>query len=214
MNLGSWFLRLAVGCLLRNNCSNMKTTTILGALFLGAFTWAAGAADAQTLQANAETTTVAWEGGKLVGGTHNGHIALENGTLMLRGDKIAGGEFTMDMTSMTNADLPEDLAAKLMGHLMSDDFFAVETHPTSRLVIQRASPFQDNAATVNGQITIKGITHPVTFDVQRVGKAYEATIVIDRSKFDVRYGSDSFFDNLGDNVILDAFTLNIHLETL
>ena len=61
--------------------------------------------------------------------------------------------------------------------------------------------------------TIKGHTEEVSFDVARNGDAFDAELVLDRSKFDVRYGSGSFFDNLGDNVILDDFTMRIHLVT-
>lgn len=193
---------------------NMKNTFVLSALFFGAFIFAAGSSAAQTSKVNTETSTITWEGGKLVGGTHNGGISLTEGYLTLRADQIAAGQFTIDMASMTNADLPADVGANLMGHLMSDDFFSVETYPTAQLVIERASAFKQNKASVSGQMTIKGKTQPVTFEVERAGNAYEATIVIDRSKFDVRYGSDSFFDNLGDNVILDEFTVNIHLELL
>ena len=61
--------------------------------------------------------------------------------------------------------------------------------------------------------TITGHTERVSFDVVKNGDAFDAEVVLDRSKFDVRYGSDSFFDKLGDNVILDDFTMRIHLVT-
>ena len=100
-----------------------------------------------------------------------------------------------------------------MGHLKSDDFFGVETYPTATLEIVSSTRFVDGRATVQANATIKGHTERVSFDVVNNGDAFDAEVVLDRSKFDVRYGSDSFFDNLGDNVILDDFTMRIHLVT-
>ena len=82
------------------------------------------------------------------------------------------------------------------------------------MVIAKASSFKNETSTVEANVSIKGITERVTFDVQRDGQALDAILVLDRSKFDVRYGSNSFFDNLGDNAISDEFILNIHLVVL
>ena len=116
------------------------------------------------------------------------------------------------MTTMTNADLPEGIGNKLMGHLKSDDFFSVGTYPNASLVIASATPFVDGQSTVEATLTIKGISKQVSFDVSRKGQAYDAQLVIDRAQFDVRYGSGSFFDNLGDDAILDEMTFEVHLE--
>jgi polyisoprenoid-binding protein YceI len=67
---------------------------------------------------------------------------------------------------------------------------------------------------VDARLTIKNITHPVSFKARKDGKAYTAEIVIDRSKYDVRCGSGSFFDNLGDNMIYDEFTMIVRIETI
>nr|MDA3843984.1 YceI family protein [Candidatus Kapabacteria bacterium] len=71
--------------------------------------------------------------------------------------------------------------------------------------------FKNGKATIKGKITIKGKTKNISFIVKRSGNKYKAKIEIDRSKFDVRYGSDSFFDNLGDKAIDDIFTLDVKL---
>jgi hypothetical protein len=77
-----------------------------------------------------------------------------------------------------------------------------------------ASQFVDGKSQVQASVTIKGHKEQIEFDVVRKGNVFEAEIVLDRAKFDVRYGSGSFFDDLGDDLILDAFTMNIRLETI
>lgn len=187
-----------------------KTIAIFSALAL-AFTVNLG--QAQTYKINTSESTLEWEGGKITGSTHTGLIQLSNGYLQLANDAFSLGQFTIDMTSMTNTDLGGDYGDKLMGHLKSDDFFSVETYPEATLEILSSTRFVDGRATVQANATIKGHTERISFDVVKNGDAFDAEIVLDRSKFDVRYGSDSFFDNLGDNVILDNFTMRVHLVT-
>ena len=89
--------------------------------------------------------------------------------------------------------------------MKSDDFFGVEAYPTATLAITGVNPQQGDQYTNVGDLTIKGITHPVEFPatvgLQNDQLTAEATITVDRSEYNVRYGSSSFFDNLGDNVI-------------
>ena len=117
------------------------------------------------------------------------------------------------MNTLTNEDLEDEgYNQKLVGHLKSDDFFGVEKYPTSSFEITSATKFSNGKATVSGKLSIKGKTENISFDVVKNGSAYIAKVDVDRSKFDVRYGSDSFFDNLGDKVIDDIFTLDIKLQ--
>ena len=126
--------------------------------------------------------------------------------------KIVSGEFNIDMNSINCKDLTdESWNQKLVGHLKSDDFFGVAKFPTAKLVINESQAFNKDEAVVTGKLTIKGITHPLTFTAKRNGNTYESTITIDRSKYDIRYGSGKFFDNLGDNMIYDEFTLEVKL---
>ena len=125
------------------------------------------------------------------------------------------GSFVVDMTSITNTDLKDDDSnQKLVGHLKSDDFFGVEKYPTATFDLKESTKFSNGKATVSGEITIKGKKENISFEVERSGKEYSATVDIDRSKFDVRYGSKKFFDNLGDRAINDIFTLYITLFVL
>lgn len=155
---------------------------------------------------------IAWSGKKIVGGSHNGEIKLKSGTLEIKNDQIVKGTFIVDMNTISNHDLEDkDYNSKLVGHLKSDDFFGVEKYPTASFNIKKSSKFINGKATVTGDITIKGTTKEITAIVSRSNNSFNTKLEIDRSQFDVRYGSNSFFDNLGDKAIDNIFVLDINL---
>lgn len=175
-------------------------------------TLSATALNAQTYNADVKKSMLSWHG-KKVTGEHIGNINLKEGQLELKDGKIVKGKFIIDMTSITNSDLKDaGYNQKLVNHLKSDDFFGVAKHPEAKIEILKSTPFTNNEASVDGNLTIKNITHPISFKAKREGQAYTAVIVVDRSKYDVRYGSGSFFDNLGDNMIYDEFTMTVRVE--
>lgn len=158
-----------------------------------------------------EKSGIKWNG-KKIGGEHHGYIQLKNGTLEIKNNKIAKGKFIVDMTTITNEDIDnENFKKKLIDHLKSDDFFGVEKYPESTFVVTKSTEFSGGKATVTGKLTIKENTEEITFDVKKNGHVYTATLKIDRSKFDVRYGSKSFFDDLGDKAIDDIFILDVKI---
>jgi polyisoprenoid-binding protein YceI len=166
---------------------------------------------------NATDSKVEWVG-KKVTGQHNGTVAIKSGELIIKDGTLQGGTFVMDMTSITSTDLEGEYQQKLNGHLQSADFFGVEKFPTATFKITEVKPNGKNGKfTVTGDMTIKSTTKPVSFDAQLVANGDKvvaiADIVIDRSEFDVRYGSGSFFDDLGDKTIYDDFTLSVNLVT-
>ncbi len=162
-------------------------------------------------EVDVESSTVTWTGEKVTG-SHNGTIELESGHLMLEDEKIVGGEFVMDMSSITVTDLSGENKGKLEGHLKSEDFFGVEKHPTAKLVITSAAAKGDGKYGIVGDLTIKNETHPITFDLNMNGDSASTKLTIDRSDYNVRYGSGSFFDNLGDKTIYDNFELDVNLK--
>ena len=162
-------------------------------------------------EVNIKESKITWIG-KKVTGAHNGSIQLKSGHLNLENDKIIGGEFVMDMSSITVEDLKGENKEKLEGHLKSDDFFGIEKHPTAKLVITDASKKDGNKYDITGDLTIKEKTHPISFEMDYNGDSASTQLSIDRSKFDVRYGSGSFFDNLGDKTIYDNFDLDVKLK--
>jgi len=166
---------------------------------------------AQKVEVNAEKSTIAWHGEKVVG-DHDGNIQIKSGFFELKDDQIVAGNFVIDMNSITNSDLKDaGYNKKLVTHLKSDDFFGVEKYPTANFRITKSFKFTNGKAIVTGDITIKGKTESISFEVTKEGKVYTAKIDIDRSKFNVRYGSSSFFDKLGNKAIDDIFTLKIKL---
>lgn len=166
--------------------------------------------DGEKKEIKTESSTVTWKAYK-VGGGHEGTVNLKEGHLMFDGAKLTGGEFVVDMPSLVTTDDLGDSKAKLEGHLKSDDFFGVETHPTAKLIITSVKPFNDKSSTVTGDLTIKGITKPITFVISLFDSKATATLKVDRAKYDVRYGSGSFFENLGDKTIYDEFDLVVDL---
>ncbi len=166
-----------------------------------------------TFEVSVADSQITWLG-KKVGGQHTGTINVQSGKFTIDGDKLTGGSFVMDMGSIACTDLEGEYKGKLEGHLKSPDFFAVSDFPTASFVISKVTPEGDKHK-IDGTIVIKNIAREISFpaDVAIDGDKVTATaeIVIDRSKFDVRYGSGSFFDGLGDKLIYDDFTLNVQL---
>lgn len=163
---------------------------------------------------------IKWIGKKFLG-AHWGWVNFKSGSIQFDGTKILSGEFEVDMTSIRNEDLKDkEMNAKLVGHLKSEDFFSVAKFPTAKFVIIHSTPLKPDKPgepnlAITGKMTIKGITQTISFPatIKAEGNKItaKATFEIDRTKFDVRYGSGSFFDNLGDNVIYDNFTLELNL---
>ena len=167
---------------------------------------------AQKVKVDVDKSSLTWTG-KKVTGSHYGSIMLKSGWLKVESNKLVGGEFVVDMTTIIDEDLSGEMKAKLEGHLKSDDFFGVEKHPESTLKVNSSEAINSSGFKVKGDLTIKGITHPISFDAKKMGSKYVATIVVDRSKYDVKYGSETFFGNLGDKAIYDDFTIEVVLST-
>jgi len=158
-----------------------------------------------------ENSKVVWKGYKVTG-SHEGTINLKSGFLTFNEGKLTGGEFVMNMNSLITTDLEGEYKGKLEGHLKSDDFFGVEKNPTAALIFTKVEQNGKNAYKVNGDLTIKGITKQIVFDFSVYGNKATTSLKVDRTKYDVRYGSTSFFDNLKDKAIYDEFDLIADLE--
>ncbi|WP_289061924.1 YceI family protein [uncultured Zobellia sp.] len=158
-----------------------------------------------------DASTITWKAYKVTG-SHYGTVNLKSGTLIFDGDKLTGGEFEADMTTLVATDLEGESKGKLEGHLKSADFFATEKHTAAKLVFTNVKATGKNAYEVTGDLTIKGITKPVTFDVSVYGSKATASVKVDRTAYDIKYGSGSFFENLGDKTIYDEFDLVVDLE--
>ena len=191
---------------MKNSIKNITTLVIL-AFMTFSFTTAEG----DKKEINVENSKVVWKGYKVTG-SHEGVIAIKSGHLNFDKDKLTGGSFIIDMSTITNTDLEGEYKGKLEGHLKSDDFFGVEKFPTASLVFTKVESTGKNSYEVTGDITIKGKTETVSFNISVYGSKANVSLKIDRTKFDVRYGSTSFFDGLKDKAIYDEFDLVADLE--
>lgn len=155
---------------------------------------------------------VTWEASKkLVDTTHNGTVNASSGRVVVENGQITGGTVTVDMITIAALDLVGEKKARLEGHLHSEDFFDVVNHPAATFTIVSV-----DESTITGTMTIKGIDAEISFEAEieqeGLGIGIDADLELDRSIWDVRYGSESFFDDLGDAVIDDLFTLGLDLE--
>ncbi|HSI91554.1 MAG TPA: YceI family protein [Adhaeribacter sp.] len=174
----------------------------------------------KTLKVNTAASKLVWNG-KKVTGEHTGNINIASGNLLIAKNRLVGGTFDIDMNSITATDITDaEYNGKFIGHMKSDDFFATDKHPkatfkiTSLAPIKGAKPGADNY-NVTGNLTIKGITNAVTFPatvkVEGNKATAKGTATIDRTKYDIKYGSKSFFESIGDKAIYDDFTLNFNV---
>ncbi|PJE76772.1 hypothetical protein COV05_02820 [Candidatus Uhrbacteria bacterium CG10_big_fil_rev_8_21_14_0_10_48_16] len=166
-----------------------------------------------------DSESVAWEASKRVGATHYGIIQAQAGALIVENGAIVGGSVVVDMTTLVDLDLNDpQMNETLVTHLKSDDFFAVATFPTATYAISEVISVEGVEGVthrVKGTMTIKGIDQEVEFPAliewKEEGIRVTGTVTLDRTLWDVRFGSDKFFDNLGDGLIEDEFTLTLSM---
>jgi len=163
-----------------------------------------------TKTVKADQSKVVWKGYK-VAGSHTGTLTLKSGTLDFDGEQLIGGTFVVDMTTISSTDLQGEYKEKLDGHLASDDFFSIQAHPTAKLVFTKVKASGKNSYAVTGDLTIKGITKPVTFEVSIYGDKATANLKVDRTEYNVKYGS-GIIGTAKDSLIYDEFDLVVDLQ--
>lgn len=175
-------------------------------------------ASAQSYKVDANATSVKWVAEKEIGSGHAGMVKVKNGTLAFTGDLITGGEIVSDLNTISVTDIPADKEenGKLVGHLKSPDFFNVAKNPEAKLVI-KSSEKTKNGLKVKGDLTFNGKTNPIEFDavVTKTDKDVSAKsdIVLDRTKWDLKYSSKNFFKDLaGDRIIKNDFKLAVDIK--
>ena len=170
-----------------------------------------------TYKLDATKSTFKWTG-KKVTGSHWGYIKFTDGQLTTDGNNIVGGTFVVDMNSMDCQDTKGEYGTKLLGHLKSDDFFSTEKFPTSTLTIKKVTLKSGNNYDVVADFAIKGITNEVTFPAVITKDAANLTATaafkINRTKYDIKYRSGNFFENLGDKAISDDFEVEVNIAAV
>ena len=171
-----------------------------------------------TYKVDTHNSSLTWTGRKVTG-EHQGKISLTDGVITAEGNTIKSGTFTFDVAGLTVTDLTDsEYNTKLVNHLKSDDFFSVQKHPKASFTITSVTPKGGDAYDVKGKLTIKGITNEISFPAvvktqnNQLTAAGKATI--DRTKYDIKFKSASFFENLGDKAIHDDFELDFKLVGL
>jgi polyisoprenoid-binding protein YceI len=171
-----------------------------------------------TYNVDVNTSKIIWTGEKATG-KHTGTISILSGQILNDHGKITGN-IMIDMKSISNTDLEEGKKQRLEGHLKSDDFFGVEKYPTSKFEITSVTPLANVTEggpnfNVTGNLTIKAATHELTFPalIRFEGNNMTASgdAVVNRAKYDVRFGSKTFFEDIGDKAISDDFTLKFDI---
>ena len=165
---------------------------------------------------NITKSNVKWYGDEITGKQHYGSLKFKEGNIILTGtgkisDKIISGNFIVDMTSLNVEDLTGRGKNSLEGHLKSDDFFSVNKFNFAYLKILKSNDPVNGVQTINGDLTIKGISHPVTFTMELNGIKAKSNLIFDRTKYDVKFRSGNFFQNLGDKLIYDDIKLEVNL---
>lgn len=197
----------------------MKTIKALALTLLVAFS--ATTLSAQTTHTvNPAKSSLKWLA-KKVTGQHDGTVAVKSGNLVVNGDKITGGDFVLDMTTIKVLDIKDpETNGKLVGHLNSDDFFSVEKHKEANFKITKVEAKAGKDGTtheITGTLTIKGISNTITFPakviLQKSGFVATAKFTINRTKWDIKYGSSSFIEGLGDKAIYDDIEFDLYITS-
>ena len=183
-----------------------------GLLTLSVF---AGGDEKKTYKIQNKLSSVEWIGQKITG-SHEGTIMIQRGAIMVEDGKIVEGAIAIDMNSISVTDIEnEKQRAKLKGHLTSDDFFGVEKYPVSRFIVVNAEPIDEEQYQITGKLEIKGIQEGIQFPaivkIEGNNMVVVGEVEIDRTKFGIKYGSGSFFDDLGDRAIYDNFKIKFKI---
>ena len=165
-----------------------------------------------------EKSELKWTGKELSSKTHTGILFLKEGRINIDSNGMIEGKIVIDMTSINVTDLQGEWKDKLEGHLKSPDFFGVEKFPTAFITFQsNKKPNKENKINLDGELTIKDMTHPLSFTAELLHTdpflKVQAILSFDRSKYDVRFRSGKYFENLGDKLILDDIDIDIILAS-
>lgn len=197
----------------------MKNIMTLGAaLVLTLAAFASNNEGTTRYKVDNSASTITWHATKMTG-EHMGTVNLANGYMSVTDGNMTAASVVVDMQSIACTDLEGEWADKLVGHLASEDFFHVSEHKSATFSLENIKPLEDATGEsthfVSGTFTIRGITKSVSFPANVQEKdgnlSIQGSVTLNRAQFDVKYGSGSFFDNLGDNLIHDDFTVTFDL---
>jgi polyisoprenoid-binding protein YceI len=161
---------------------------------------------------DSESSQINWHAEKIIGSGHNGTVKIKSGAVFIS-ESSNQGSIMIDMTTIKDNENTEPL----IKHLKSSDFFDVDKFPESQIELTKITPKTGelNKYEISGNLTIKDKTNPITFEAEstNVGDTINLTgeFSIDRTLWDIRFGSNKFFENLGDKAISDNIDYNISI---
>ena len=162
-------------------------------------------------------SVLTWIGNKPTG-SHNGTVAIKSGALLVEEGVLKGGEFVIDMNTITNLDMAgSDGAGKIEGHLKAADFFDIAVYPTSKFVITNVEEVEGKLA-VTGNLQIKDVTKSITIpamiSVEGGVTTFKSDVFnVDRADFNVKYGSKRWIEGLKDKFINDLMEMSFEVKT-
>ena len=165
-----------------------------------------------------DDSELSWIGTELSTKTHTGTIDFTDGTIIVDSDNTISGNVKINMSTINVTDLQGRSKEMLERHLRSSDFFEVESYSEAKFsFISKSFDKLSNQISFVGDLTIKDITNPISFNATLLETSpflkAKAVLSFDRSKYNVRFRSGNFFENLGDKLILDDIDVNIRLVT-
>jgi polyisoprenoid-binding protein YceI len=172
---------------------------------------------------DADASTVEWAG-RNPNNRHIGTVDIAHGSIDIKG-KVITGVVDIDMNTIHNINLEGDeLQSVLEAHLMSDDFFFTKMFPKAVFTIKEAAPIAPGWLTlpnyhVKGELNLRGITADIEFDAtitpsESHSVSMEAHFDIDRTRWQVIYGSTRFFEHLGMHKVFDLLSFQIRMMAL
>ena len=166
---------------------------------------------------NKDLSTIKWTGKEITTKSHYGILDLKEGSIYVNNDGIISGNVVIDMNSINCLDMSGRGKNRLEGHLRSDDFFGVNSYPEANLIFTSWSVNNLCKILYKGDLTIKNITHPITFSgsVKKIDIGYRSTINLsfDRTLYEIKFRSGKYFQNLGDKLILDNIDIRAEIVT-
>lgn len=196
-----------------------KSLLSLSLLFVGLISFTAlSFHGGNHFKADLNSSKIVWTATKVTG-SHTGTIKLSGGMLGADAGKLTEGYFEVDMNTIVCTDITDEgMNNKLIGHLKSDDFFSVAKHQRARFDLVSAKVISGDRYELNGKLTIKGITQPITFPatvkISDNAIITVGTLKVDRTKFKIEYASKSVVENIGDKAIDDIFELQLNLAAI
>lgn len=173
----------------------------------------------ENVRVDVESSTIKWVGSKVTS-SHEGNINIGKGVISINHGTLVGGQISIDMNSISCSDITSEEKNKyFVDHLKDEDFFNTEVFPLAVIKITKAVKGKEgNDYKIIADLTIKGLTHPIAFqadvDIDGLNFSAKANIEIDRTKWGIKYGSGSFFEDLGDKMILDEIEFQVVLESV